>query len=385
METKTYFAASVPSALEVARQELGPDAVLISSRPSLPDVRHFGRVEVTFGFVRREATAAGVFAGERETIPEPANPDLADIRRQLQALRAVVGSAASGVQETEETQLLERLTLVGLDSAVARDITKRAAAAQRQASQQPTTGDWWAMASTALAGAIPTSPFVELKAGESRTLAFIGPPGRGKTTSLVKIALAHGLSRRVPVRLCSTGTQVIGAHEQITRYAGILGTPLLCFESFQSLLLAMNGEPWKGLTLIDTAGISPADQAEVREAEAFFASREGRPAIEKHLVLRADSRSADNLNVIARFASLQPSRLLFTGLDEASNLVPVIDTLIRSGLPLSFTCEGQQIPTDLRAVKADDAVRMADSVIALARRISQPQGSEGSSGFAAAA
>ena len=38
MQTKTYFASSVPAALEVARQELGEDAMLVSSRPAPPDV-----------------------------------------------------------------------------------------------------------------------------------------------------------------------------------------------------------------------------------------------------------------------------------------------------------------------------------------------------------
>src|SRR5947209_7097570 len=34
MQTKTYFANSVPAALEVARQELGPEAMLVTSRPT---------------------------------------------------------------------------------------------------------------------------------------------------------------------------------------------------------------------------------------------------------------------------------------------------------------------------------------------------------------
>jgi flagellar biosynthesis protein FlhF len=200
----------------------------------------------------------------------------------------------------------------------------------------------------------------------------------------VKIAVAHGIARRVPVRLCSTGTQVVGAQEQIARYAAILGTPLVSFESFGSLLLAMKGEPWKGLTLIDTAGISPADHAELREAEAFFAARDNRPEIEKHLVLRADARSADMLNVLTRFAPLNPSRLLFTGLDETTNLVSLVDTLVRCGTPLSFTCAGQQIPDDLKAAKTEDAAHLAESVIALARRF-ETGSSEVRSRFAAAA
>ncbi len=36
MQTKTYFASSVPAALEVARQELGEEALLVSSQPAPP-------------------------------------------------------------------------------------------------------------------------------------------------------------------------------------------------------------------------------------------------------------------------------------------------------------------------------------------------------------
>jgi len=34
MQTKTYFASSVAAALEVARRELGADALLVGSQPT---------------------------------------------------------------------------------------------------------------------------------------------------------------------------------------------------------------------------------------------------------------------------------------------------------------------------------------------------------------
>ena len=52
MQTKTYFANSVPAALEVARQELGPEAMLVTSRPTPEHSRQFGKLEVTFAFDR---------------------------------------------------------------------------------------------------------------------------------------------------------------------------------------------------------------------------------------------------------------------------------------------------------------------------------------------
>ena len=54
MQTKTYFATSVPAALEVARQELGQDALLVGSRPAPTAARQYGRLEVTFAFDPKE-------------------------------------------------------------------------------------------------------------------------------------------------------------------------------------------------------------------------------------------------------------------------------------------------------------------------------------------
>ena len=100
MQTKTYFANNVPSALEVARQELGADALLVNSRPTPDHARHFGKVEVTFAW----DPSAG--SPPRSVPRNPARParDLApagpsrpsemdEIRRQLSALTLALGCA----------------------------------------------------------------------------------------------------------------------------------------------------------------------------------------------------------------------------------------------------------------------------------------------------
>jgi len=176
---------------------------------------------------------------------------------------------------------------------------------------------------------ISIAPFIEMKAGESRTMAFIGPPGRGKTTSLIKLAIQRGLAARVPVRIYSAGAHGVGAQEQMARYAAILGVPWHAYESLDALNLALTGDGWRGLALIDTPGISPADRNELEEFRRFFSAR---PEIETHLVLRANACSADILQVLTRFSGLTPSRLLFTGVDEARDPVSMTDVLIRGGI-----------------------------------------------------
>ena len=362
MQTKTYFANNVPAALEVARQELGEDALLVDSKPTPPHARQYGRVEVTFAWnPPDEAPAARRHMSQ--TMSHVSHPmsilassaaadgrgsDLDEIRAQIRALRDAVGrNGGGGVPEIVpegDGPVFSHLCAGGLSAETAREIARLA--------------DSPGLAIQALAKRIAVEPFVEMKTGESRTLAFIGQAGRGKTTSLVKVALGVGLARRIPVRIYSVGSHPVGGYEQMARYAAILGVPFQSYESIESLNLALNGDSWKGLALIDTPGTSTAERGEMKEFGQFFS---GRPEIEKHLVLRADARSADMLHTISRFAGWQPSRLLFTGLDEAVNAGAMAETLIRGGIPVTFVTSGSQIPEDLEDA---DAGKIARDVLA---------------------
>jgi flagellar biosynthesis protein FlhF len=364
MQTKAYFANSIKEALEVAREELGENALLVGSKPAPSQGRQFGPLEVTFAWDSKEAASSQFASGRMEAVPagrsapaglpsmKSASPETDEIRRQLSALRVAVSrgdqplDARAAHTATGDGSAAGQLVLGGFSPETAIEIASCATSR---------SGDPDAVVIDELTSRILTAPFVEMKPGEGRALAFIGPPGRGKTISLVKIAVGLGLARRVPVRIyCAGAHSPGGAQEQVARFAAILGTPFQACESLASLNLALNGHGWKGLALIDTPGISPADRNELIELKDFFAAR---PEIEKHLVLRADASSADMLHMISRFSGLTPSRLLFTGMDEAIRVTPVIEALIRGGIPATFAGTGQQIPEDLEELNANRLAR----------------------------
>jgi flagellar biosynthesis protein FlhF len=378
MQTKTYFASSVPMALELARKELGEDALLVTSRPSPPATRALGRLEVTFAWDPKPEPAAATvpfgavpfgsvpFGMQRalQTSGSRAQPsELDEIREQISALRLAMGRPGGdlgafqspGLQQSEPRDYLSsRLIDGGLQPDTAREIALAAAG-------RP--GDRHGAMLQELAGRLPCAPFAELKAGETKTLAFVGPPGRGKSTTLVKVAARFGLAKRVPVKIYTAGSHGICGEEQMARFATILGVPFFACESLESLSLALNGDTWKGLALIDTPGISPAENLEIAEFAKFF----GRwPEIEKHLVLRADARSADMSGVISRFSAMGVSRLLFTGVDETLSLGAMAETLLRGKIPVTFVGTGQQLPDDLETISAAGLARAVCGEKALA-------------------
>jgi flagellar biosynthesis protein FlhF len=379
METKTYFASSVQAAMDVARRELGPDAMLVTSRPAPEDVQAFGRLEVTFAWDAAAArsaakTASGNAAsghvGRRsaDTTLRPVEPivrpgsaerssGLEDIRLEISALRAAIGLPFTGGKESAGSQTrpaaapemnagaVHALCEVGFEEDTARQI---AAAAARDAGQ---TGD---AILRELTSRIPAGDFSPLQPQESRTLAFAGPAGRGKTTSLIKVALRYGLAKRIPTRIYTAGAHGVGAAEQMARYAAILGVPFQAVESFESLHLALQGDRWRGLVLIDTPGQVAGDRHEMQAMTKFFSLRS---EIERHLVLRAEARSADMQYMLSLYAAIQPSRLLFTGVDEVRGLGAAADTMIRSRIPAAFFGTGARIPEDLEEVSVAKLAR----------------------------
>jgi len=367
MQTKIYFANNVPAALEVARQELGPDALLVDSRPAPDHARKFGRLEVTFAWDPAGPPKPPVPSAPvpiSRSAPARGGSELDEIRQQIAALRAAVD-----LPPADDGFVFDRLRDAGMSVELAREISGEV---------PRSSADPQGAVVRALAGRMAVTPFAAMTPGESRTLAFIGAPGRGKTTSLVKVAVGLGLARKIPVRIYGVGAHGVGGQEQLARYAAILGVPHQSYESLENLNLALNGDAWRGLALIDTPGIAPSDRNELRDFGRFFSAR---PEIETHLVLRADARCADMLHVISRLAVMKPSHLLFTGLDEATGTGAIVETLIKGGIPGMFAGTGQQIPEDLEEL---DPERLAREVWA-GTWINARSGSHGESRVAVAA
>src|SRR5438445_1373543 len=99
MRLKSYFAGTVESAICLARQEMGEDAMLVNSRKSTPETRHLGAYEVVFAASQDPAVeAAAARAAVLAKLPrteEPGSPtvralaqEMTEMRRQLARMTA---------------------------------------------------------------------------------------------------------------------------------------------------------------------------------------------------------------------------------------------------------------------------------------------------------
>ncbi|MBV8865661.1 MAG: hypothetical protein JO210_09740, partial [Acidobacteriaceae bacterium] len=189
---------------------------------------------------------------------------------------------------------------------------------------------------------------------EMGTVMFVGPPGAGKTTSLVKLGLQYGLKARRPLHLISLDTLRVCGCEQLETYARISGSTFKPLPDAFALEAAISELTGRGLTQIDTPGFSKADEAEMEELARFVCKL----PVEVHLVLPAHCSFSVAKHIWNRFAIFEPAKLILTHADALEGPAPLIEFAIGSGLPLSFIGTGQQVPEDIR--KADKAGLLAE-------------------------
>jgi flagellar biosynthesis protein FlhF len=63
-------------------------------------------------------------------------------------------------------------------------------------------------------------------------------------------------------------------------------------------------------------------------------------------------KPADVQRVSQLYAEIGARKLLFTRIDESVSLGSVVSEAIRAELPVSFLCDGQEIPEDLHEASA---------------------------------
>lgn len=368
MRIKSYFAESVHEAMERARQELGAEAVLINSKNTEPELRNLGKYEIVFGIsssAGKPDAAKAAEAAQSASGSEPVLHELADLRKEVETIRWSLArhSKAPGARRfaPELEDLVVRLEGAGLSAAFAEEMVASIESGwgtepdrfsrQLHEMKRGLSHEWLDRAVLEeIQRRIRVSAELASGCADVQAVMLVGPPGSGKTTTLVKLALQYGLKARVPVDIITTDSFRVGAWEQLSRYATIAGAP---FESFQSVTALASSLEQRGngrLIFIDTPGYSTGDMAEAMEWAQFAAHS----SIDVHLVLPATLRTRIATQIAERFKMFGCAKLILTHWDELDSAGSAFELAANVGLPLSFIGHGQQIPEDLRKACANE-------------------------------
>jgi flagellar biosynthesis protein FlhF len=363
MRLKSYFAATVEAALNLARQELGPEAMLVDSRRTGPDSRHLGDYEVVCAVFPETTPANAPALPAAPRNPAPAAPyraqsidklsqEVSELKRYMERMATTMSHAGTGFNNLRaHPELADSFALLSaaeIDPAICHEIVRKLGEAAENADLN-----------SLLAAEVDRRLAVDSRLGRSgarqAVMALVGPPGCGKTTTLVKLAAQYGLATRRPTQILSLDTYRVGAADQLRSYAAILGIGFQLLETTAALAQSLEEHRQKDLILIDTPGFGRHDLDGAEDMARFISTH---PEIDTHLVLAASTKAADLTKTAELYRVFRPDKLLFTKLDETTTFGPILNLIAQTGKPVSFMAYGQQIPEDLESAAKPTLVEL---------------------------
>ncbi len=187
-----------------------------------------------------------------------------------------------------------------------------------------------------------------------RRVMLIGPTGVGKTTTIAKLAAIKFLWEHKRVLLLTSDTFRIAAVDQLRTYAKLLKMPFEVI--FENTNVEEVLEKYKNtdIILLDTAGRSQRDKKSMDMYVKLYNSFSPDAV---HLVLAANMKYKDMLDVVEHIPDIPVSHLLFTKLDETVSCGSIFNVQQVMGCPVSFLTVGQNVPKDIETA---EGIRIAE-------------------------
>lgn len=184
--------------------------------------------------------------------------------------------------------------------------------------------------------------------GKTRLMTMIGPPGGGKTTTMIKLAYRLAQAKR-DVAFATFDTHRVGAIEKLRAWANRLRVPLHPIRRpSQVIELLTQPEPPEVL-LLDTTGNPGIDVPRL----TALSKLEETAHMQSFLVMPAtDSRSALSMQA-ASFEGIRLSGVVVTKVDETREPAPTLEYAHEHDLAIAFFSDGQDVRLNLHRASAD--------------------------------
>lgn len=425
MKVRRYFAANMRSALEMVRQQQGPDVLILSNQKvdnGVELVTADGDVDeaLVAKFAEQAKAKSRKRSAERRRVEAGRDTDTnadADADADAKAVVAAPAAAAEqGPRRVNKPVAVAAETLSGdngaslwSDSGTVLQMQRELSSLKGLLEQQLSGLAWsdfgakhpvrarllrdlsragivpglgrqlienlgddagydegWRFAVSALQSRLRILDDPIMKSGGVVTLC--GPTGVGKTLTACKLAAQYALARGAErVAMISTDDQRLGAQQQLKVFGGLLGIAVHGARDNDELDACLERLADKDLILIDTAG-APVDDIRLRELVTRL-EVPGRTT-QNYLVVGASTDYLSLTRVLDAAADLPFDGCIMTKLDEAAVLGPSLSALIEADMPLAYLSAGQQVPDDL---EAPVIARFVDRVLRLADETPIPE------------
>jgi flagellar biosynthesis protein FlhF len=372
MKIKKFEGRTEQDAIEMVKDELGLDALILNIKKTKPKgiMRLFKKpmVEVTAAFEDKDAKQKRMMAQQAAAgseVKEQQSSKLAKekidtlekkLRAQEDLLAKLMGQLTIAEQMSKTYGMRKydnRLIQLFYDTLVEQGVTPEIA---DKVLEDVNSIDDESKIDIELISKIvyntivkilgPAEPIELVKTKRTRFVVFMGPTGVGKTTTIAKISSILMLYHNLKVGLITADTYRIAAIEQLKTYAEILGLDVDVIYNSQDLENHLDPiiDEENDVVLIDTAGRSHRNRENFKELGELLALI---PDSTKLLCLSLTTKYEDLLSIANAYASLADYKLVFTKMDETTCLGAILNICYLTGKKLTYITNGQNVPDDI--------------------------------------
>ena len=357
MRIKKFTASNYSIALREVKKELGEDALILSTRSIKPPTLMASRKEAT----RVEITAAVEYVDTVITPPVQLSDENEikvlqekgdmELKSLIFNLLSQSGQARSLGLQSHQFDTYSSMVESGLDEKLAAKILQKSL----EHNLEQTIDYGKEPVINLMKKVLPCKGEIDIKGDGPKMVAFVGPTGVGKTTTIAKIAAEYALRRGQKVALVSLDTYRLGAIDQLRIYGEIMEVPFEVAGGKEDLCRIVASHSDKDLILIDTTGRSHQDKEYSGQLKEIF---DAVGDVETHLVLSVTAQEKLFTATYRQFFPVGLDRVLFTKLDEGLSFGSLFNFSVRNRLPISYFTSGQRVPEDLEVARPDRVISL---------------------------
>ena len=191
---------------------------------------------------------------------------------------------------------------------------------------------------------------------------FVGPPGHGKTSCLLKLASQFVICDKKKIAILTTDSQKVGAAEQLKIYAQILNVPFAVVRRNSDWEIVRQKLAHIDHILVDAPGLSLKSTQDADYLKSLLPPDEGGRSI--HYVQSVLARDNDAFEVTNKYKMIGFDDVIFTYLDQAVQHGLIYNFQKEFNSPLHSFSIGPQIPEDFEAATKE---RVIDLIFKLTR------------------
>jgi flagellar biosynthesis protein FlhF len=383
MKIKRYEASSIQEAIIKIKNDLGENAILLSSKRLRGGRNPLFELMAAADEIQADRRGSTPQAEPRGTGKTPAVPSesqdmLHAFRKDLEDLKALVIEANRknilygelmelkeslstffdmlGIRKTEgKPQPLSKLYYNLVAGGVSKDRAYRLVGTIRKGLTARAEDDYDGILRSA-EELIQKSlvPSYE-RTRQGRIVAFVGPTGVGKTTTLAKLAARWSLEESKKVGLVTADTYRIAAVEQLRTYAKIMGLPLEVASEKEEFKNALRKLQDRDVILIDTPGRSFNDETHLDRLRDYLRLE---IPVETNLLISMTASPENMLATTSRFDKVGYNAIIFTKLDESNAYGQIYNVIDHVGKPVYYVTNGQNVPQDIESLNPAKLARM---------------------------